>query len=68
MTTGVVRTLVDGHRYGFITSNAGKDIFFHFSQLQGVNISSLKEGQSVIYKVGLGEKGFVAKDIKPCMV
>ena len=68
MTTGVVKTLVDGHGYGFVSSNAGKDIFFHYSQLQGVNFNSLREGQSVLYKIGLGEKGFVAKDIKPCLV
>jgi CspA family cold shock protein len=66
MTTGVVRHLVDKHGYGFVSSDAGKDIFFHYSQLQGINFQSLKEGQGVIYKVGLGEKGLVAKEIKPC--
>jgi len=66
MTTGVVKTLVDGHGYGFVSSNAGKDIFFHYSQLEGVEFQSLKEGQSVIYKVGLGEKGLEAKEIRPC--
>jgi len=65
MTTGVVRRLVGEHGYGFVSSTAGKDIFFHYSQLQGVNFQSLKEGQTVAYKVGLGEKGFVAKEIKP---
>jgi cold shock protein len=67
MTTGVVKTLVDGHGYGFVSSTAGRDIFFHFSQLQGVNFKSLKEGQSVLYKIGLCEKGFIAKEIRPCM-
>jgi CspA family cold shock protein len=65
MTTGVVKHLVGDHGYGFVSSNAGKDIFFHYSQLQGIKFQSLKEGQSVVYKVGLGEKGFVAKEIKP---
>jgi cold shock protein len=68
MTTGVVKTLVDGHGYGFVSSDAGKDIFFHFTQLQGIKFDSLKKGQSVLYKIGLGEKGFVAKDIKLCLV
>ena len=66
MTTGVVRCLVGGHGYGFVSSNAGKDIFFHYSQLQGIKFQSLREGQSLSYKVGLGEKGFVAKEVKPC--
>jgi CspA family cold shock protein len=65
MTTGVVRHLVGEHGYGFVSSNAGRDIFFHHSQLQGIKFQSLKEGQSVVYKVGLGEKGFVAKEVKP---
>ena len=66
MTTGVVRHLVDQRGYGFISNSQGKDIFFHYSQLQGIAFQSLKQGQGVTYKVGLGEKGFVAKEIKPC--
>jgi len=66
MTTGVVRHLVNQHGYGFISHNTGKDIFFHYSQLEGISFKSLKKGQGVTYKVGLGEKGLVAKDIKPC--
>ena len=65
MTTGVVRHLVGKCGYGFVSSNTGKDIFFHHSQLQGISFQSLKEGQGVIFKVGLGEKGLVAKEIKP---
>jgi cold shock protein len=65
MTSGVVRRLVDGHGYGFVSSSAGKDIFFHYSQLNGIGFTALREGQSVMYRVGLGDKGFVAKDVKP---
>ncbi len=64
MSNGKIR-LLDGERgYGFVSSNSGKDIFFHYSQLQGVEFQTLKKGQSLSYKVGLGDKGFVAKDIK----
>lgn len=66
MTAGVVTHLVDKRGYGFISSSIGKDIFFHHSQLQGIAFQSLKQGQGVTYKVGLGEKGLVAKEIKPC--
>ncbi len=68
MTTGVVKRLVGEHGYGFVSCNAGKDIFFHYSELLGIEFQSLKEGQSVSYKVGLGEKGFVAKDVKLCRI
>jgi CspA family cold shock protein len=66
MTTGIVRHLVGKCGYGFVSSNTGKDIFFHQSELEGISFQSLKEGQGVVYKVGLGEKGLVAKEIKPC--
>jgi len=64
MTNGVVRRLVGEHGYGFVSNNTGRDIFFHYSQLEGIKFQSLREGQSVSYKVGLGAKGFVAKDVK----
>jgi CspA family cold shock protein len=64
MTNGVIR-LLDGERgYGFVSSDSGRDIFFHYSELRGVTFKALKKGQSVSYRVGLGDKGFVAKDIK----
>ena len=65
MTTGVIRLVVGDRGFGFVSSNSGRDIFFHYSQLQGVKFQSLRKGQSVVYKVGLGEKGFIAKEIKP---
>jgi CspA family cold shock protein len=66
MSNGVIR-LLDGERgFGFVSSDSGRDIFFHYSELQGVNFQTLKEGQSVSYKVGLGDKGLIAKEIKLC--
>ncbi|MCX5991916.1 MAG: cold shock domain-containing protein, partial [Chloroflexi bacterium] len=35
----------------------GKDLFFHQSQLEGVDYSSLKEGQEVEYEAGTGRSG-----------
>ena len=64
MTKGVIRRLVDERGFGFVSNSAGRDIFFHYSQLEGVNSRILKEGQSVSYRVGLGAKGLIAKDIK----
>ena len=64
MTTGTVRRLVEDRGFGFIGNNSGKDVFFHYSQLDGIKFQTLKEGQYVCYRVGLGAKGFEAKDIK----
>jgi cold shock protein len=65
MTSGTVRLLVEDRGFGFIGNNNGKDIFFHYTQLDGIKFQTLKEGQNVLYRVGLGAKGFEAKDIKP---
>ncbi len=64
MTTGKVRRLVENRGFGFIGNNHGKDIFFHYSQLNGIKFQMLREGQNVCYRVGLGVKGFEARDIK----
>jgi CspA family cold shock protein len=66
MTSGVIRRVVGGRGFGFVSSGSGRDIFFHYSELSGVNFQSLKEGQKLIYRVGLGTKGLIAKDIRPC--
>jgi CspA family cold shock protein len=64
MSVGVICRLVKEHGYGFIASNSGKDIFFHYTQLQGIEFPLLREGQSVSFKIGLGAKGFEAVDVK----
>jgi CspA family cold shock protein len=64
MTTGTVRRLVEDRGFGFIGNNSGKDIFFHYSQLDGIKFQTLREGQNVCYRVGLGAKGFEARDIR----
>jgi cold shock protein len=64
MTNGTVRRVVEKHGYGFLGNNSGKDIFFHYSQLDGVKFQALKEGQNVTYKVALGSKGLEARDIR----
>ena len=64
MTTGTVTRLVEGRGFGFINNPSGKDVFFHYTQLDGINFETLKEGQNVSYRLGLGVKGFEAKDIR----
>jgi CspA family cold shock protein len=65
MTTGTVRLLVEDRGFGFIGNDSGRDIFFHYTQLDGIKFQNLKEGQNVLYRVGLGVKGFEARDVKP---
>ena len=43
--------------FGFIKPEVGQDLFFHGSQLEGVDFSSLGEGQEVEFEVGKDPTG-----------
>lgn len=50
--------------YGFITPDDGsKDLFVHFSEIQGSGYRSLDEGQKVEFEVGQGQKGPQAQQV-----
>ena len=56
MAKGTIKMLRDGS-YGFITTEEGKDLFFHRNELQGVEFSTLREGQEVEFEKGQGSGG-----------
>ncbi|MCJ7791379.1 MAG: cold shock domain-containing protein, partial [Dehalococcoidia bacterium] len=45
MAKGTIRRLVTDRGFGFIKGEIGEDLFFHRSELQGVEYGSLREGQ-----------------------
>jgi len=45
MAKGTIRRLIADRGYGFIKGEGGKDLFFHGSELQGVEYRSLIEGK-----------------------
>ena len=49
--------LITDRGFGFIQTAEGKDLFFHRSQLEGVDYSSLREGQEVEFELGQGRSG-----------
>jgi CspA family cold shock protein len=66
METGTVKWFNDAKGFGFITpSNGGKDLFVHFSAIQGSGFKSLSEGQKVTYEKTAGPKGDQATNIHP---
>ena len=66
MATGTVKWFNDAKGYGFITpDDGGKDLFAHFSAIQGNGFKSLKENQKVSFDVSSGPKGPQATNIKP---
>jgi len=62
--TGTVKWFNAAKGFGFITvEGTSKDVFAHFSQIQGTGYKSLEEGQSVEFEVRQGKKGDRAENI-----
>ena len=62
---GTVTTWNDGKGFGFIAPDSGgKDLFAHFSAIQGDGHKSLRENQKVSFDVTTGPKGEQASNIK----
>jgi len=57
MPKGTIRRLITDRGFGFIQTAEGKDLFFHRKELEGVDYSSLREGQEVEYEVGKERNG-----------
>jgi CspA family cold shock protein len=63
--TGIVKWFNDGKGFGFITPDSGgKDLFAHFSEIQGTGFKSLAENQRVEFEVKEGQKGLQATNIR----
>jgi len=68
MPKGTVKWFDETKGYGFITGEDGKDIFVHYSSIQGGGFKSLAEGEAVSYEVERGEKGPKAINVEKIQV
>jgi cold shock protein len=50
--------------YGFLAQDSGKDVFVHFSAIQGDGFRTLNEGETVEFEVVDGPKGAQAANVK----
>ena len=65
MITGTVKWFNESKGFGFITPEDGsKDVFVHFSAIQGGGFKSLAEGQQVQFEVEQGQKGPSAVNVQ----
>jgi CspA family cold shock protein len=50
--------------FGFISRDAGSDVFVHFSNIQGDGYKTLEEGQEVEFDIAPGRKGEEAQNVR----
>lgn len=60
---GTVKWFNSEKGFGFITTDEGKDVFAHFSQINKDGFKTLEEGQKVTFNVVDGAKGPQAENI-----
>jgi CspA family cold shock protein len=64
--TGTVKWFNDEKGYGFITPDDGdRDLFVHYSGIDGQGFKSLAENAKVEYEEEVGDKGPKAVKVRP---
>lgn len=64
MSEGKVKWFNESKGFGFIETDEGKDVFVHFSAIQGDGFKTLSEGQRVSFDIEKGQKGPAAANVK----
>ena len=64
MAKGTVKWFNATKGFGFITTEDGKDVFAHFSQIQDAGFKTLDEGQEVAFGIEDGQRGPQAVNIE----
>ncbi len=63
MNKGTVKWFNATKGFGFITGEDGKDVFVHWSAIQGEGYKTLDEGQAVTYDLTEGPRGQQAANV-----
>ncbi len=63
LVEGTVKWFNDEKGFGFIEQEGSKDVFVHFSAINGNGRKSLAEGQRVTMEVTMGQKGPQAENV-----
>ena len=68
MPTGTVKWFDSKKGFGFIIGPEGKDVFVHFTRIEGDGFRSLRDGEQVEYEHTQGEKGLLATSVKRLVI
>jgi len=61
--TGTVKWFSNPKGYGFIEDEDGRDLFVHYSAIEGAGFRSLDEGESVEFSIEETDRGLQARDV-----
>ena len=61
---GSIKKLVSDRGFGFISTEKGKDVFFHGSGLVGTTFDELEVGQAVTFEIEDSPRGPRAKNVR----
>ena len=64
MAMGHVKWFNDKKGFGFIVNQEGKDVFVHYSAIEGEGYKTLREGQAVEFDCKEGPKGLHASNVQ----
>jgi CspA family cold shock protein len=63
MASGHVKWFDNKKGFGFISNEAGTDVFVHYSAIQGAGFKTLKEGEVVQFELIQSDKGLKAQNV-----
>jgi CspA family cold shock protein len=64
MADGNVKWFDTKKGYGFIVGPEGRDVFVHYTSIDGDGFRSLREGEAVEYELIQTEKGLAAAHVR----
>lgn len=64
MASGRVKWFDNKKGFGFISNEAGTDVFVHYSAIQTAGFKTLKEGEPVLFEEVEGDKGLKAQNVQ----
>ena len=62
--TGTVKWFDPQKGYGFVKTEDERELFIHYSEIQGDGYKTLEEGQPVEFDISEGKKGPVASNLQ----
>jgi CspA family cold shock protein len=63
MLKGTVKWFNESKGFGFIEQEEGKDVFVHYSAINGAGFKTLNEGDKVQFEIVDGPKGPAAANV-----